>query len=211
MKLTKRILCIALTLALGLAALALPAAADSPDPYAPIITKAPDFPDAIDEGNTLILEIEAELPDGVEGELSYFWYWNIYEWNSYVPGPPRATGPRLELLITDQTYYIKNNRYVIEINVLVTNTYTDGSGVEQTARTWLGKEIQVNRVYDDIAWWEWLLLPLAVIALPIILPLALIFSGPFVWGGLLLWGSVPAMLMIAPVKWILGLFGINLG
>ena len=79
MKTTKRILCIALTLVLGLGLLLPATAAEPVDPYAPIITKQPTGPTYAWLGDTFTLEVEAKLPAGIQGELRYNW---VYYWTS---------------------------------------------------------------------------------------------------------------------------------
>jgi len=125
MKTTKRLLSLLLALALGLA-LCVPAfAADEADPYAPIITKQPIEYITVREGKKLVLEITAKLPDGIQGKLSYDWF---TEFGSEAI----ASGARASIPITrDMLYGMTGFTYYF--NVVVTNTYTDDNGEEQTA------------------------------------------------------------------------------
>jgi len=123
----KRIFCILLALVLGLA-LVVPAFAAA-DPNAPIITKQPTraIPIYIQAGKTLNLEVQASLPQGGEGSngtLSYAWYENMTG--------PIPSGAKLSISTTIPSSLndaIQNFTYY----VVVTNTYTDAQGQQQTA------------------------------------------------------------------------------
>ncbi|MCL2494650.1 MAG: hypothetical protein FWE98_03215 [Oscillospiraceae bacterium] len=139
MKSAKRILSIALTLALGLALLIPAAAAEPANPNAPIITVQPRSKVYIKTGDVLKLEVEAELPSGSEGELSYEWY-AYYGTDStyYYLRRLMATGEVLEYLVLEETmpnpYYPAYrdlwSDYIFY--AVVTNTYVDGDGQEQS-------------------------------------------------------------------------------
>ena len=146
MKMTKRILCIVLTFTMGLALL-IPTAATTPtDPNAPIITKQPKTSQiVIRDGKDVKLEVEACLPDGVEGTLSYAWY--DYDWQPGDTTTPVATGAKTTVrAVCPFEKAMNEQRWDIIIGVggldlpavpycvVVTNTYTEG-GVEKTAYT----------------------------------------------------------------------------
>jgi len=174
MKTTKRILSLLLALALGLALL-VPAMAADEDPYAPIITKQFTVPSSIRTSDTLVLEIEAELPQGVTGELSYAWYDLSWGTRQTLIG----SGPKLEL---DMKY-----AGIVTIGCRVTNTYMDGNNEEQAAHTWQSEDINL-----DFYWWE---IAVFVLFLPI-LPIAMF--GP--WGMMFL---VPFILPLLPfLAWL---------
>ena len=128
MKQTKRVLCAVLTLALALALFA--PAVSAADPYAPVITKQPGLTRWIRSGRTLALEVQAKLPDGIQGELSVAWY---------ISGQaqPIATGAKTSVPTSSLGGYTELGQYVpggsFVIYAVVTNTYTDGGGQTQTA------------------------------------------------------------------------------
>jgi len=130
MKTTKRLLSIALALLLGLAVLA-PMASAADDPaYAPIITVQPKSQVTMFTGNDLVLEVEAELPEGIEGTLSYEWYC----YSSRSGTTKVGTDAKLVLPITKNMLYdITQLEY--RIYAMVTNTYNDDEGQNQTAST----------------------------------------------------------------------------
>ncbi|MCL2106788.1 MAG: hypothetical protein FWH26_07030 [Oscillospiraceae bacterium] len=144
----KKLLCAFLAVCMLSAVFMLPAAAAPPDPYAPIITKAPSFPAVVYVGDTIRWEVEAALPDGVEGEMSYAWY-------NY--GSTRgaygliATGPKLELDIINEMRE-GYSRPTMRITIVVTNTYTDEFGEEKTASTTIESEEMSLEL--RMAWWE---------------------------------------------------------
>ena len=202
MKQTKRILAIALALALGLAVM-VPAVAAAPvqgGPFAPIITMQPDVLDRVTIGDTLIVEIEAVLPDGVTGELSYNWQWGMVPILQY-PYGPIATGPKFELIVDWDTVV-----HVQHVCVAVINTYIDENNEEQIAYTTANFRLntyQVEERGNGIAWWEWLLfIPLAPFIIPFALIGAMIFG--LGWVGPLL---IPLGLL-GVVSRILEIFGI---
>jgi len=199
---TKRILAIVLALALGLAVM-VPAFAAEPvygGPYAPIITMQPDVLDRVTVGDTLIVEIEAVLPDGVTGELSYNWQWGMFPILQY-PYEPIATGPKLELTVDRDTVV-----HAFYVCVAVLNTYIDENSEEQIAYTTAYFPLntyQIEEHDDEMAWWEWLLIiPLAPFIIPFALIGALIFG--MGWVGPLL---IPLGLL-GVVSRILEIFGI---
>jgi len=126
----KRILSIALALALGLALLIPAMAVEPADPYAPIITRQPgeflSF-DMFTSGSKLNLMVDAQLPADVTGTLSYVWY----EMSS---DEPVATGQA----VTITADYIDDGGIFkvfafCEYYAIVTNTYIDEDDAEQTA------------------------------------------------------------------------------
>ena len=132
MKTTKRILCIALTLLLGLAVLA-PMTLAADDPNAPIITSQPKSKIYIFANRSLTVTVAASLPAGSNGTLSYAWY--DYDWQPGYLNPPVATGASATILIPAATQgefdmeYPGANRTLYAV---VTNTY-EVDGVPMTA------------------------------------------------------------------------------
>ena len=128
MALTKRFLSLALALALGLALIIPTFAADEADPYAPIITKQPSGPLAMQTGNSLNLEVAATLAEGSSGTLSYAWY--DYDWQPGDEAEPVAIGANVTIPIAlgDTSFGINFFTYT----AVVTNTYEDEGGELQT-------------------------------------------------------------------------------
>jgi len=155
MKTTKRILAIALALALGLALFA-PMASAAVDPNAPIITKQPKLFTIKRAGQDIVLEVEASLPEGSDGVLSYAWY--DYDWQEEGKiRPPVATGAKLQ--ITDQDY-AWTNYWLVAIN-----TYTDDDGATQTAYTQSMGSIVID--INGTNWWNIIpYVPFLAIVLP---------------------------------------------
>jgi len=83
MKTTKRLLAVLLVLALGLALFAPVAAAVGADEDTPLFTKRmPRFTlMRWDENNKITLSAEAKLPEGVDAELQYQWFYG--PWNEF--------------------------------------------------------------------------------------------------------------------------------
>ena len=136
MTLTKRILCIALTLALGLALFA-PGVSAADDPNAPVITQPlPTAQVYTRVGLNLRLNVRAQLPEGVEGTLSYAWWYEESGRDNTWTQIASATDENLvmkmtmDMLFTDQKRVINHERV---FRVVVTNTYIDEAGNEQTA------------------------------------------------------------------------------
>jgi hypothetical protein len=130
MKTTKRILCIALTLLLGLAVLA-PAALAADDPNAPVITAQPKSKIYIFAGKSLTVTVAASLPAGSDGTLSYAWY--DYDWQPGYLNPPVATGASATIAIPAATQDEFNKEYPganRTLYAVVTNTYVDGEEVK---------------------------------------------------------------------------------
>ena len=133
MKHTKRVLSILLALLLGLTALTPAIMASEPaDPYAPILNKRPRVTVKKD---TITLSADAQLPEGVTGELTYDWY--LYESmlsSKYVAAGASITveaarrpihnywdfGEVLSHLLVYPTYYVQ-----------VTNVYEDADGTRK--------------------------------------------------------------------------------
>lgn len=125
---TKRVLSILLALSLGMALLVPAFATDEPDPNAPVITKQPMTRKiVIREGKDIKLEVEARLPDGVEGMLSYAWY--DYNWQLGDTTEPVAIGAKTTLRAVPPEDEESHFPYC----VVVTNTYRDSGGNEKTA------------------------------------------------------------------------------
>jgi len=125
MKSTKRILAALMILVLALT-LSVPVFADSDDGLPeidrrPIITHEPAPPSKLRAGETLRVSIEAELPEGDDGQLSYAWFFRGET-------SPSATRPALEMELT--RYHFEAS---VPIRVVVTNTWTDDAGRRQTA------------------------------------------------------------------------------
>jgi len=173
MKITKRVLAVALALALGLALL-MPALAA--DPNAPVITKQWRIYSNVYVGETIAFEIEAKLPSGVDGELSYAWKLGPWGSNTYYA---EGTGPRFEITFTEDMLseigFLSSYGH-LSLSVVITNTFEDSNGDEKTASITQSMSMQVNTV----SWWELILaLPLNIILLPMGI-LGLGFVGPLI-------------------------------
>jgi len=71
----KRVLSVMLVIVLGLALLVPVMASEATESAnAPVITRQPAGPSFLFSGLDFVLEAEAELPEGVEGELHFFWF-----------------------------------------------------------------------------------------------------------------------------------------
>jgi len=129
MTLTKRVLCAALSILLGMALLA-PGVMAEDDPNAPVIIKQPSLTRWIRSRRTLALEVQAKLPDGIQGELSVAWYVSDQ-------AEPIATGAKTSISTSSLGGYTGLGQYVpggsFDIYAVVTNTYTDSGGQMQTA------------------------------------------------------------------------------
>jgi hypothetical protein len=123
MALTKRVLSIALALLLGLGLLA-PMASAAVDPNAPVITKQPSSSlKYIKTGKSFTLTVQADLLIGAEGTLSYAWYES--------PGNQLiATGSAARITATASNGSMFPSSYYY---VVITNTYNDENGDQQTA------------------------------------------------------------------------------
>ena len=196
MKHAKRILSIALALALGLGLFISAGAATKGGTFAPIITKEPVVTSDPSlpllhmflVGDTISLEIEADLPDGVDGELSYAWY--DYAYPDYVLGEPLAIGQKVELVLTsDMVSASGTGISYCYLRVVVSNTYSDENNEEQVA--YETRDIWVE-VFPQIPWWGW------IVAIPL-LPAMLTFG---LGGGAFAFLLLPVM----AVEWILNLF-----
>ncbi|MCL2495416.1 MAG: hypothetical protein FWE98_07160 [Oscillospiraceae bacterium] len=138
MKTTKRLLATLLALALGLAALAPMAfaAAEEGGLYAPYITKQARVEKTyVQLGKNLQLEVEARLPNGIEGTLSYAWYVKVPVGDGF-EDKLIATEAKATVLVTQEmlgnpsTLQTSTSCYVI-----VTNIYTDEAGQAKEAYT----------------------------------------------------------------------------
>jgi len=89
--------------------------------YVPVITKQPKPEVTAFTNKDLILEVEAKLPEGVEGTLSYAWY--AEAWNGGL------VGTDAKLVYRSGSIYYRTSYFQVE----VTNTYLDEDGQEQTA------------------------------------------------------------------------------
>ena len=132
MKMTKRLLGVGLVLVLALGLFVPAGATEAPNPNAPVITRQPSVRPITFAGDPLVLEIQAELPEGVEGELSFAWFVEGRE-------EPIATGARVTIptLTEEVVYFLRHESVVLDLRiyVVVTNTYVDDDGEEQTAST----------------------------------------------------------------------------
>jgi hypothetical protein len=138
MKTTKRVLCILLALALGLCLFAPALAADGDDPrYAPRITQQPNenYAFYVKAGNDIKLEVKAALPDGVEGTLSYAWYDSAGKLLATTAKAVIPTSNAMLLQMQDSWVRMEELIHGLPFYVVVTNTYYDEDGVEQTAST----------------------------------------------------------------------------
>ena len=139
----KRALCVLLSMVLGLMLL-IPAAAanEATDPYAPIIMKQPNQPmneKFVQAGKNLKLEVQAQLPEGIVGTLSYAWY--DFNWQPGSLAQPVATDakaviPTTKNMLTDynaDAYEKMKGGFATTYKycVVVTNTYVDAEGQEQ--------------------------------------------------------------------------------
>ena len=190
MKQSKRILAILLALALGLA-LMVPAGAAVYGDYPPVITKNWNIPWSNHPGDIVTLEVEARSPNG--GELSYAWYSPNNTPITIPLIPPIATGPKLELLLTEEMVEAKS----VYITLVIFNTYTDENSDEQSSYLVQSNTFTVSK---PTQWWEWIL---AIPLLPIIIPAIIFGMG---WVGPLL---IPLGLF-GVVSQILGFFGIDI-
>ena len=120
MKQSKRILAMALALALGLALFAPGVLAA--DPNAPVITRQPMERTTIRTGQTLRLEVEARLPDGVTGDLSVTWH--AYDWPYGIDTGPLATGAVLEYKIP-VAMLMGSTSHNYHFYAKITGTYVD--------------------------------------------------------------------------------------
>jgi len=189
MKITKRILSVVLALVLGLG-LFLPVMAFSPapNPNAPIITQQPGgtltalYWRADDD---LILEVQAAPPTGMQGTLSFEWFDVV--WTSDSEAEPIATGARAVIptttMLTDFNEYVDSGLSGIMAYwffcVVVTNTYIDDDGEEQTA--FVRSDIIEVRLFANIPaawrafWTMWPPFPTIVVA-PVLLPLSVAYT-----------------------------------
>ena len=172
MKTTKRILSIALALVLALV-LFVPALAQENDTppeidRRPIITREPAPPASVRVGDVLRLSIEAELPEGDDGELRYEWF--VGERTS-----PESREPVLEV---GAFRPMADDRPVISVRVVVTNRWTDDEGRHQRASVEREMEVEL-RPAGFLYMVEQLLTPIVTIPLTILfLPLMWF---PWVW------------------------------
>ena len=137
----KRVLSITLALVLALALL-IPAAAADDSLYIPIITRQPaggliDGMNFMRPGSDISLSVSALEPVG-GGTLSYAWY--DYDWQEGDQTAPVATGAAATIatskdMFDDPAAGMSIGSYLKELTycVVITNTYTDGDGEEQTA------------------------------------------------------------------------------
>jgi len=134
MKTTKRIISITIALVLGLTLLVPAMAAQPVDPNAPIITK---LHARHISGTTVALAVEAKLPEGATGELSYHWY--LYENMFSSKFVAEGANPTVEIARRpvrdhwDFSQAVESFLATATYYVVVTNTYTDDEGNTQTA------------------------------------------------------------------------------
>jgi len=120
---------LAVVLAFGLI---IPAMASQTNPNAPAVTwvQRPDGP--VDVGDTVVFEVAAQLPAGVQGQLSFAWY---------IVGMspiqlPIATEPRLEFSAPRMGGF--------PLRVVVTNTYINAQGQQRTATTQMDTTVAIT-------------------------------------------------------------------
>jgi len=125
MKTTKRVLSIALACVIALALFVPAIATETANPNAPIITRQPNRPARpyVRAGNNLDLSVQAVLPQGVEGALSF-------EWFELGNDEPIATGASV-LIPTSRDMVTITSSINWYIYAVITNTYIDEDGVEQ--------------------------------------------------------------------------------
>jgi len=136
---TKRVLSLLLSLALGAALFAPAVAAEDAalDPHTPVITWLSSSK-VLFVGNDLVLQVRASVG---EGRLSYAWY--DFDWKPESNATPVATGmymsiPTSKDMVTPPATLNVNWKPVLgiagsyEYCVVVTNTFYDADGTEQT-------------------------------------------------------------------------------
>jgi len=187
MKYIKQILAITLALAMGLALLIPAMAATEVDPNAPVITRQPSGPTMIVANRTIVLEVAAELPTGIQGELSVAWYARATTRED--PAEQIATGARAEisssslgLVFESEIFddiFMPGGEY--EIYAVVTNTYIDMEGQERQASVTSNaftvyvapSPINILSVYWNMAWSQGILMGLILFPLAMFLGLGL--------------------------------------
>jgi len=134
MKHLKRIFCLALVFALALGVGVFARADDLQNPNRPVIYRQPyrDFVPPLIAGKSFTLEVEAYLPAASNGSLSYAWY--DFDWKPDSDAEPVATGAKLEIKTTKKMFGEKAFMMgaVLKYCVVVTNTFYDAEGDEQT-------------------------------------------------------------------------------
>jgi hypothetical protein len=196
MKTTKRVLSVLLALALGVALVVSAGAIWILNaPYAPIITLLPQMPDIINVGDKLILEVEAELPEGVDGELSYAWYKHF---DPPAHNNPISTESKLELTVTSNMLTRIGSSYYFPLTVVAINTYTNENNEVRFAYACEDWKINVN--YEG-PWWAKGLEGL-VGMLPQFTLLNNIFDFLF---GSAIWGSIFVGFLFMPLFLLFGL------
>jgi len=192
MKATKRILAFAMALALGLALLA-PTVSAADDPNAPVITKQPSGPEEILTGRTLTLEVQAQAPAAAPGTISVAWF--VVDEDGNLRAAPIATRARVAFPTTSLGHYLYSDDTPAEDDIfipggifkfyaVVTNTYTDGGGTQQTA-TITSDTVRVNIInrpvdyialYWNATWHYGFLRGLSLIPVNMLLATTLIFG-----------------------------------
>ena len=151
MKTTKRVLSVVLVLMLALG-ISAPAAAQEAEvnPMAPVITREPNWPSSVRVGQTIVLDIEAELPPGVEGELSIQWILPGYSSNE----------PQIQWRAEWRDLLAHHQ---LSMSVFVTNTWVDEHDQERTSSVRLTESLNVRPT-----WWQYIILvPLSILLTPI--------------------------------------------
>jgi len=164
-------LCAALCLALGAALVPFAAAEDAVDTYigeisgppismaavddpnAPIITKQP-FSETryVQNGKSFEMRVEAQLPEGVKGELSYAWYKYVSDGNYELVGVGATATIQTEAFdVSNLTYSNLFGRVFAifeggQYCVVVTNHYQDAEGNAHTAGVGLDEWIRVRQL-----------------------------------------------------------------
>jgi len=125
MKHLKRLLCLALVFALC-CAVGVFARAEPADAYKPVITKQPKAINLFIVGNNtkIILEVQARLPNDIEGALVYAWYDKDH------PEEPIAFGAKAEIpVVIDFTKVVTSSKTYY---VVVTSMYLDNNEQEKS-------------------------------------------------------------------------------
>lgn len=173
MKTTKRLLAVLLAVLLGLAVLAPMTSAADDSAYAPIITKQPKAEVTVFTGKELVLEVEAKLPDGVEGTLSYEWISSLKR---------RVVGTDAKLIFPI-TWYTTSNysgmpyHFQDDFHVVVTDTYIDEDGEVQTVSV-KSNACRVTIVKDLGGFLRWWLNGVTFIPFDILMHVQILFGLP---------------------------------
>jgi len=158
----------------------------------PIFKRVIQTPSTVYIGDTITWEVRAELPAGVDGELSYAWY-DYYLHSVVSDRDPISTERKFEMRATEDMKLGSAN----DFSVVITNTYTDENSEVKTASIVVNTSVVVFR---HLRWWEYILyVPLIPLVFPLMLP-SMGFVAPFIM----------LLLPVQAVTWIADLLGIDL-